>query len=197
MNKKNLMIILIGVILIASMVVFAVTKDSNIFGDDDKDIEANDNENNTAENDVDEDKNEDKDKVKVPDFTLKNLDGEEVKLSDYKGKIVLINFWATWCPPCDREMPHLEKLYNEYKDELVILAVDVQESKKTVKKYVEKKGLTFPVLLDTDGRVAREYYVAAFPTSYFVDADGYFVERVQGGRTYAEFKQIIDIIRGK
>lgn len=110
----------------------------------------------------------------APDFTLKNLDGEEVSLSDFKGQPVLINFWATWCGPCRIEMPIIEAMYQKYGDEgFVVLAVDVQESITVVQSFVDSMGLTFPILLDLKGDVADgPYRIRAFPTSYFVGRDG-------------------------
>lgn len=129
-----------------------------------------------------------------PDFTLKNLDGEEVSLSDYRGKIVLINFWATWCTWCDKEMPDLQKL-DEENDDLVVLAVDVMEDKETVKGYIEKGGYEFEVVLDEDGEVAKTYLVSGFPTSYFVDEEGILLGGVPGAMTYEQMNSILESIR--
>jgi cytochrome c biogenesis protein CcmG/thiol:disulfide interchange protein DsbE len=110
----------------------------------------------------------------APDFTLKNLDGEKVSLSDYEGQPVLINFWATWCGPCRLEMPIIEEMYQKYRDEgFVVLAVDVEESITVVNGFVKSMGLTFPVVLDYKGNVADgPYRLRAYPTSYFVGRDG-------------------------
>lgn len=129
-----------------------------------------------------------------PNFTLKNLDGEEVSLSDYRGKIVLINFWATWCPWCDKEMPDLQKL-DEENDDLVVLAVDVMEDKETVKKYIEKGKYNFEVVLDEDGEIAKTYLVSGLPASYFVDEEGILLGGVPGAMTYEQMVAILDSIR--
>ncbi|WP_130805550.1 TlpA family protein disulfide reductase [Senegalia massiliensis] len=133
----------------------------------------------------------------APDFTLQTLSGEKASLSDYKGKIVLINFWATWCTYCDEEMPDLEKLYNENKDDdFVVLAVDVGEEESLVRDYIEEGGYTFPVLLDSDMKVSRNnYYVSAFPTSYFIDKEGNLIGAVPGMMTYPQMTQILEQIR--
>lgn len=133
----------------------------------------------------------------APDFTLKTLSGENASLSDYKGKIVLINFWATWCTYCDQEMPDLEKLYNENKDnDFVVLAVDVGEEENVARDYIEEGGYTFPVLLDSDSKVSRNsYYVSAFPTSYFIDKEGNLIGAVSGMMTYPQMTQILQDIR--
>lgn len=130
----------------------------------------------------------------APDFTLMNLHGEEVSLSDYKGKIVLINFWATWCPWCLKEMPDMQKLSDE-NDDLVILAVDVREDKKAVEKYIEEGGYDFEVLLDEDGEVSMDYLVGGLPTSYFVDRDGILLGGVPQMMTWEQMNEILDNIR--
>ncbi|GGB40152.1 redoxin domain-containing protein [Virgibacillus dakarensis] len=109
----------------------------------------------------------------APDFELKTLEGETVRLSDYKGKRVLANFWATWCPPCRAEIPDLEKLYNN--KDVVILAVNLTESEKSVDNitdFVEEYEMTFPVLMDVNSDVSTAYQVQAYPTSYMIDSNG-------------------------
>ncbi len=109
----------------------------------------------------------------APDFTLKTLDGQTVKLSDYRGKPVLVNFWATWCPPCRQEMPDLEKAYQKYKDQgMVFLGIDMQEDQGTVKNFVQQNGYHWTFAIDADSRVADTYQASAIPTSYFVDKNG-------------------------
>lgn len=139
-------------------------------------------------------KREEVEKMLAPDFTLKNLNGEEVSLSDFKGKYVLINFWATWCKWCDVEMPSLNKLYKE-NDDLVVLAVDVMEDKKTVQKYIEKGKYEFEVVLDEEGKIAQDYYVSSFPTSFFVDKEGYLIGGIPGMLEYEQMVEIMDAIR--
>ncbi|OZV10913.1 alkyl hydroperoxide reductase [Tissierella sp. P1] len=129
-----------------------------------------------------------------PDFTLKNLDGEEVSLSDYRGKIVLINFWATWCTWCDKEMPDLQKLDDE-NDDLVVLAVDVMEKQDVVKEYIDNGKYDFEVVLDEDGEIARTYLVSGFPTSYFVDEEGVLLGGVPRAMTYEEMTSVLESIR--
>ncbi len=113
------------------------------------------------------------------DFTLDDLAGNKVKLSSFKGKVVLLNFWATWCPPCRAEMPSMEKLYQSLRNnpEFVFLAVDSQEDPATVKSFIEKNKYHFPVLLDVNGAVTAQYSVRAYPTTYLIDRRG----RVAGG----------------
>lgn len=132
----------------------------------------------------------------APDFTLLNLDGEEVSLSDFRGKYVLINFWGTWCQWCEQEMPDLQKVYDENED-LVVLAVNVMEEKSDVEGYIKEHGYSFPVLLDADGNVALTYLVSGYPTSYFVDRDGILLGGVFSYMTYEQMNEILDGIRGE
>ena len=106
------------------------------------------------------------------DFTLRGLDGQVYDLSDLKGTPVVINFWATWCPPCKEEMPLLEEYARKYPDQMVILGVDYQEKEDVVRAYKEEVGVTFPILLDRTGSVADTYYVRNFPMTFFVDTEG-------------------------
>jgi peroxiredoxin len=119
------------------------------------------------------------------DFTLQSLDGESVTLSDLRGKVVLINFWTTWCQPCIIEMPSMEKLYRKYKDKgFTILAIDIMEKPETIRKFAKEKNLTFPILLDTKGEVRGKYRVTGIPNSYLVHKDGKLVGRFIGPREW-------------
>jgi len=120
----------------------------------------------------------------APDFTLDTLDGKKVALSELRGKIVIINLWATWCPPCRAEMPALENAYEQYKDsEVIVLGLNVtnQDSEKDIPPFVKEFGLTFPILLDRDGSVSTLYQLKALPTTYFVNREGIIRTVVIGG----------------
>jgi len=111
----------------------------------------------------------------APDFQLRGLDGQTVSLDDLQGKPVMVNFWATWCGPCRMEMPFIQEVYQDsewLKTGLVILAVNLKESASAAGEFMEDNGLTFPVLLDIDGEVARMYNISAIPTTYFIDKNG-------------------------
>lgn len=109
----------------------------------------------------------------APDFSLPTLGGGETNLSDYTGQVVLVNFWATWCPPCKAEMPDINAYYEARQDDgLVVLAVNAQEDTATVSSFIEATGFSFPVLLDSDGRVEQQYQVRSFPMTFVIDRDG-------------------------
>lgn len=130
----------------------------------------------------------------APDFTLKNLEGEDVSLSDYKGKIVILNFWATWCKFCDVEMPDLNDLDKE-NDDVVVLAVDVMEEHDKVKKYIDKGGYGFEVVLDSKGDISRNYLVSAYPTTYAINKEGILMGGVPGMITKLQMEQIVESVR--
>lgn len=108
----------------------------------------------------------------APDFSLPNLQGDRVQLSDFRGKPVLVNFWATWCGHCAAEMPLLEATAKKYPDQLVILALDDGEESQRVLKFRDEFGISIPILLDAGGKVADLYRAQGLPTSIFVDVDG-------------------------
>jgi len=119
--------------------------------------------------------------VVPPDFTLPLLNGETVKLSDLKGQVVFLNFWASWCGPCRAEMPSMEALYQRLKDRgFEILAVNIQESPETAAAFMTKNALTFPTALDSTGSVSDRYGIRAIPSSFIIDKRGLFVSRVTG-----------------
>jgi peroxiredoxin len=109
---------------------------------------------------------------KAPDFELMDLSGEQVRLSDQRGRPVLINFWATWCAPCVLEMPNIQKYYERYPGEFVVLAINAGESPEVVKRFVADMGLTFDILLDPGGKIQELYRLQGYPTSFFLDAEG-------------------------
>ncbi|WP_249866327.1 redoxin domain-containing protein [Paenibacillus konkukensis] len=121
---------------------------------------------------------------RAPDFELFTLEGQAVKLSDFRGKKVLLNFWATWCPPCRIEMPVMQKFYSEYKDrDVVILSVDARHtevSQAPVEAFKSHWGLTFPLVLDVEGQVGKTYQISAYPATYVLDEQGIIRKKHQG-----------------
>ncbi|WP_226641808.1 redoxin domain-containing protein [Mesobacillus subterraneus] len=126
----------------------------------------------------------------APNFTLKNLAGEEVSLKDYRGKKVMLNFWATWCPPCKEEMPAMEKFYKENSKEVEILAVNL-DPQNNVKGFVEENGLTFPILLDKEGRTQQTYSVISIPTSLIIDEHGLIIKKQIGSLTFEQMQELL------
>jgi len=123
----------------------------------------------------------------VPDFSLPDMDGEMHALQDYRGKVVLINFWATWCPPCRREMPALERLFQTLSEEpFAVLAVNQWEDADHVFAYMGDLNVfpSFPILFDPQSSVSEEFGVKGLPTSFLLDRQGRVVFRAVGGRAF-------------
>ncbi len=117
----------------------------------------------------------------APDFQLQNLDGQAISLSDFRGKPVLVNFWATWCPACRDEMPYLQQIYEEWSGKgLVLLAVNIGENPAQVKRFLQTYNLSLPVLLDTEKSVTQKYHITGIPTSFFIDKDGIIRVKIIG-----------------
>ena len=108
----------------------------------------------------------------APDFTLTALGGEKQSLSQYRGKAVLINFWASWCEPCKAEMPLIEQYAQKYPSQLVVLGLNSEETPLVVRSFADSFKITFTILLDTNGVVSDLYRVDGFPTTFFIDATG-------------------------
>lgn len=132
----------------------------------------------------------------APDFTLSGLDGRPVSLSDYRGQVVVVNVWATWCPPCVDEMPSMEKLYQEFKNErFEILAVSIDsDGIAAVPPFMQKHGLTFPVLLDSQASIRSSYGTTGVPETFIIDKQGILVKKVIGPLNWAA-PEILDYIR--
>lgn len=126
---------------------------------------------------------------RAPDFELATLSGETVKLSDYRGQKVMLNFWATWCPPCRAEMPDMEKFYHEMKGEIEILAINI-DTNNDVAGFIKEMGVTFPILLDTKENVMKNYQIISIPTTFLIDENGIIKEKTIGAMTYDYMKKI-------
>ena len=138
-------------------------------------------------------------KVSAPDFTLKDLHGNTVTLRDLRGKVVFLNFWATWCPPCRLEMPTMEELHREFSDQgLVILAVNFRESPDEVRSFLKQHGLTFTTLLDKEEKAFGLYRAWSLPTTYLINKNSEIVGKVIGYRDWhsdhakAFFRQLLE-----
>lgn len=126
-----------------------------------------------------------KEEVEAPEFTLKDLNGKQVQLRDFRGKVVFLNFFATWCVPCRLEMPAMERLSRAFKDKgLVVLAVDIKESARAVRAFLKELKVTFPALLDGDGSVAFTYGIRPLPATYLIGRDGKILWRAFGAREW-------------
>lgn len=137
--------------------------------------------------------------IDAPDLSIPNLEGEEVSLSSLEGKVVLLNFWATWCPPCRAEMPAMENVYRELKDEgFDILAVstrDPRETRQKVEAYIAENDYTFPVLFDESGGAVPPFYrTGSIPTSYLIDKEGQVIARLIGAYEW-DNEELVELLR--
>jgi len=135
----------------------------------------------------------------APDFTLPSLDGPNLRLQEQRGRVVMINFWATWCGPCRVEMPHLAKLYEKYRGSgFTVLAVNIDEDPHKAAGLAKQLGMRFPVLLDTDKKVSRLYDLGTMPSTFLVDRDGrvrYVHRGYRDGYEETYDKQIRELLR--
>ena len=134
--------------------------------------------------------------IEAPDFELEDMDGEKYSLRSYRGKVVILNFWATWCPPCRREIPSMEALHQAFKDEpFAILAINEWETEDHVFAFMGELPVepSFPILFDKDSEVAQSFGVKGLPTTLLLDTEGMIVYRAVGGRDFnhPEVKKII------
>jgi len=138
-------------------------------------------------------------KSKAPDFTVLDADGNLVKLSDYKGKPIVLNFWASWCPPCKGEMPEFNQVYQDVGHDITFMMVDLvdgqRETKEKGAQYVKDQGYSFPVYFDADQDAANTYGIMSIPTTVFIDKDGYIVTGAQGAIEAETLRKGIDMIK--
>lgn len=131
----------------------------------------------------------------APDVALKDINGNWVRLRDLEGKVVFLNFWATWCPPCRLEMPKMEELHKEFANgDLVILAINNLEKAKEIRTFFEDHNLTFTSLLDSEGKALESFQTWSLPTTYLIDKDGKIVGKAIGYRDWHS-KQAVDLFR--
>jgi thiol-disulfide isomerase/thioredoxin len=143
--------------------------------------------------------NQNQDKIMSIDFTVQDVDGNIIKLSEFYGQPIVLNFWASWCPPCKSEMPEFNQAYNELNGEVVFLMINQTDgNRETVEagsSYVKDQGFTFPVYYDTKLEAAYIYNVTAIPTTYFIDKEGYIVSQVKGAMSKEILLSNIDKIK--
>lgn len=132
----------------------------------------------------------------APLFSLRDLEGEVRKLEDFRGNPVILNFWTTWCPYCVDEMPLLQELHTSGED-VVVLAVNVRESKESAQKFIADKGFTFPVLLDSEGKVFKSYRLRAYPTTFALNAEGIVTSIKIGAFNAAGLEKLVRSAREK
>ncbi len=131
----------------------------------------------------------------APDFILQDIYGKKITLSQFAGnKPVILNFWATWCPPCKEEMPLLQKYYELNRDKIEILAVNMQEDPALVKDWIKNFGITYPILLDPAEKVKQLYNIYAKPTTFFIDKDGIMRAKKLGQLSEEELSNYINMI---
>ncbi len=135
----------------------------------------------------------------APDFELQSVNGKTMKLSSFRGKKVIVNFWASWCPPCRLEMPEMEKYYTKNRNTgIEILAVNLTTAEKSlasVTSFMEAYGITFPVLLDKNGDAARLYNVSSIPASFILDTRGVIREKIVGPMTYESMQEMLGTLK--
>ena len=209
---KNKKMLGIGVVLFAVLIVgasilynamkdkvednsFQIAEDTNL---GDKDTNTDNTGTNTDDNTENTDDDTD-DKVTAPDFTMTDKDGNEVQLSNFAGKPIVLNFWASWCGPCQMEMPDFEEMYKQYGEEVQFVMVNMtdgsQETVDSATQFITEKGYTFPVYYDTKMEGAYYYSVYSLPTTYFIDAEGYVTASNKGMISGENLQTGIEAIR--
>lgn len=131
----------------------------------------------------------------APDFELETINGEIISLSELRGEPVILNFWATWCPPCREEMPEMQDFHDNHKDEINVIAINYNEQDDKVIDYLNEFGYTFPSPLDKEGTTGNDYGVLTLPTTYFIGSDGYIQEpRHVGPMDYEFMEEMLDTL---
>lgn len=193
---KKTVLLIVGIVVAVALFIgvyflYGALKDSyapDLFSPPDvhETQEETDNADGTSD-EIGEDEPSEPEDFKAPDFTVLNEEGEEVKLSDYFGKPIVLNFWATWCYYCKEEMPDFNRAYKEHPEVqfLMVNATDgVRETVEKAETYIDEQGFEFPVVYDTTQQAVYTYYVTGFPCTYFIDKDGNLVTYANGMLSY-------------
>lgn len=136
------------------------------------------------------------DRPEAPEFELMDIDGGTHRLSDYRGKVLIVNFWATWCPPCREEMPSMQRAWGQLEqDGILMLAVNVGEDEDTIFQFTANYPVEFPLLMDRDSSVVGAWPVRGLPTTFVVDPEGRLAYRAIGGREWDD-PQLLESVRG-
>jgi len=195
-NFKNIFEITIIFVILILTAIFVFTGCQN---DDSNNANnnKNNNENNSGQKDNDEDEIEDDPNAKVeigspaPNFKIELLDGETAKLSDYRGKTVLINFWATWCGPCVNEMPDIQELSEAYADDLIVVAINCSEKKDKVENFIEKTGYNFIIGLDETGDIQKKYPSQGIPYTIIINPEGIITNIRLGSGSFSDYEKYV------
>ena len=198
-KKKNVIILVLVFVLLIGGASVLYTKLSNNETPDllQTPVDQNNN-NNESQTDSSDTGGAEQTLTKAPDFTVYDASGNKVNLSDYIGKPIVLNFWASWCGPCQSEMPDFHEKYLELGDEIHFLMVNMTGGRETLssaKAFISEKGYTFPVFYDTDSDAATIYNVYSLPTTYFIDEEGHLVAQATGAISADTLQRGIDMIK--
>ena len=215
MNSKKKTLILIAlfiVLMVGASVLYnnlsanykmdsLTVEDDAVTSTDTNDTVESEDSSNTAAAESQSTESKENELTQAPNFTVYDLDGNEVNLTDFFGKPIIVNFWASWCGPCKMEMPDFNEAYQTYKDDITFLMVNMTDgSRETVEKastFIEESGYIFPVYYDTEYSAAITYSVSSLPTTYFIDADGYLIAHARGAIDGTTLQKGIDMIYSK